>query len=98
MREILIRGGDDGSAGIFDVDKRLESLSAKGDQLEAIDRLIPWECFASRSKRWCSRRTNSEEQRRPDSGCWVPVPTQLRARSKIGLQNLAYNVRRIVPL
>jgi hypothetical protein len=45
MREILIRGGDDGSAGIFDADKRLEALSAKGDPLEAIDRLVPWESF-----------------------------------------------------
>jgi hypothetical protein len=44
MREILIRGGDDGS-GFFDADKRLEALSAKGDPLEAIDRFVPWESF-----------------------------------------------------
>jgi hypothetical protein len=31
--------------GFFDADKRLEALSAKGDPLEAIDRLVPWECF-----------------------------------------------------
>src|SRR4030081_3107231 len=31
--------------GFFDVDKRLETLSAKGDPLEAIDRLVPWESF-----------------------------------------------------
>jgi hypothetical protein len=29
--------------GFFDADKRLEALSAKGDPLEAIDRLVPWE-------------------------------------------------------
>jgi transposase, IS5 family len=27
------------------VDKRLTALSAKGDPLEAIDRLVPWESF-----------------------------------------------------
>jgi hypothetical protein len=29
----------------FDAVKRLEALSAKGDPLEAIDRLVPWESF-----------------------------------------------------
>jgi IS5 family transposase len=31
--------------GFFDADKRLEALSAKGDPLEAIDRLVPWKSF-----------------------------------------------------
>src|SRR3979411_2917552 len=31
--------------GFFDADKRLEALSAKGDPLEAIVRLVPWESF-----------------------------------------------------
>jgi len=31
--------------GFFDADKRLAALSAKGDPLEAIDRLVPWESF-----------------------------------------------------
>jgi hypothetical protein len=34
-----------GQLGFFDVDKRLAGLSAKGDPLEAIDRLVPWESF-----------------------------------------------------
>jgi transposase, IS5 family len=34
-----------GQFGFFDVDKRLAALSAKGDPLEAIDRLVPWETF-----------------------------------------------------
>lgn len=34
-----------GQLGFFDADKRLASLSAKGDPLEAIDRLVPWERF-----------------------------------------------------
>jgi transposase, IS5 family len=34
-----------GQLGFFDADKRLAALSAKGDPLEAIDRLVQWECF-----------------------------------------------------
>ena len=31
--------------GFFDADKRLAALSAKGDPLQAIDKLVPWESF-----------------------------------------------------
>src|SRR5262249_57936614 len=34
-----------GQLGFFDADERLAALSAKGDPLEAIDRLVPWESF-----------------------------------------------------
>ena len=34
-----------GQLGFFDADKRLEALSARGDPLEAIDDLVPWESF-----------------------------------------------------
>ena len=34
-----------GQLGFFDADKRLEALSAKGDPLEVIDRLVLWESF-----------------------------------------------------
>ena len=34
-----------GQLSFFDTDKRLAALSAKGDPLEAIDRLVPWESF-----------------------------------------------------
>src|SRR5262245_4919270 len=34
-----------GQLSFFDVEKRLAALSAKGDPLEAIDRLVPWESF-----------------------------------------------------
>jgi transposase, IS5 family len=34
-----------GQFGFFDAEKRLAALSAKGDPLEAIDRLVPWESF-----------------------------------------------------
>jgi hypothetical protein len=45
--------------GFFDADKRLEALSAKGDPLEAIDRLVPWETFRPTSRLWCGRRMSS---------------------------------------
>jgi hypothetical protein len=31
--------------GFFDADKRLSMLSLKGDPLEAISKLVPWEMF-----------------------------------------------------
>ena len=34
-----------GQLGFFDADKRLQALSARGDPLEAIDHLVPWENF-----------------------------------------------------
>ena len=34
-----------GQLGFFDTEKRLAALSAKGDPLEAIVRLVPWESF-----------------------------------------------------
>ena len=34
-----------GQLGFFDADRRLAALSDKGDPLEAIDRLVPWESF-----------------------------------------------------
>ena len=34
-----------GQLGFFDADKRLQALSARGDPLEAIDHLAPWESF-----------------------------------------------------
>jgi IS5 family transposase len=34
-----------GQPGFFDVDRRLDALSAKGDPLEAIDRVVDWEAF-----------------------------------------------------
>src|SRR5258707_15044473 len=41
----MIRGAQMGQLGFFDKEKRLAALSAKGDPLEAIDRLGPWESF-----------------------------------------------------
>jgi hypothetical protein len=37
--------GDDGQLGFFDADKRLAAISAKGDPLEMIDRVVPFESF-----------------------------------------------------
>ena len=34
-----------GQLGFFDADKRLAAISAKGDPLEMIDRVVPFERF-----------------------------------------------------
>jgi IS5 family transposase len=36
-----------GQPGFFDQDKRLAGLSDKGDPLEAINAVVPWELFRS---------------------------------------------------
>src|SRR5205085_11432905 len=45
MRDRMIREARMGQLGFFDAEKRLAALSVKGDPLEAIDRLVPWESF-----------------------------------------------------
>src|SRR5256884_7084702 len=47
MLDGMIRETQMGQLGFFDVEERLAALSAKGDPLEAIDRLVPWERFRS---------------------------------------------------
>ena len=34
-----------GQAGFFDLERRLDALSAKGDPLETIKTTVPWEAF-----------------------------------------------------
>src|SRR5262245_54037403 len=34
-----------GQTGLFDVERRLEAISAKGDPLETIKKIVPWEDF-----------------------------------------------------
>jgi transposase, IS5 family len=36
-----------GQKGFFDVERRLEAISAKGDPLETIKKIVPWEAFRS---------------------------------------------------
>src|SRR5437016_11777924 len=45
VRDGMSRETQMGQLGFFDAEKRLAGLSAKGDPLEAIDRLVPWESF-----------------------------------------------------
>jgi hypothetical protein len=40
----MIRGGEDGELGFFD-GQAVGGVVCKGDPLEAIDRLLPWETF-----------------------------------------------------
>jgi hypothetical protein len=34
-----------GQKGFFDVERRLKAISAKGDPLEMIKKIVPWEDF-----------------------------------------------------
>jgi transposase, IS5 family len=78
-----------GQLGFFDADKRLEALSAKGDPLEAIDRLVPWE-------RWCSRRTRlkkSSAGRKPFDAILMFRMLVLQALNNLSDEQLEYQVR-----
>ena len=39
-----------GQLGFFDADRRLAALSEKGDPLEAITALVPWEQLSRRDR------------------------------------------------
>ena len=118
----------------FDADKRLAALSAKGDPLQAIDKLVPWESFradieavvltptaersriherAARQRPLGERQQNANRkkskvrarvehvfgaQETAPGGRLVRSIGIARARAKIGLQNLVYNMRRLATL
>jgi hypothetical protein len=53
-----------GQLGFFDADKRLEALSARGDPLEAIDHLVPWESFRAEIEAVVLTPDESQEKQR----------------------------------
>ena len=78
-----------GQLGFFDADNRLAALSAKGDPLEAIAGLVPWESFRADIEAVVLTPEESEEQGRsqadrcdrdvPDAGPAVAVQSLGRA-------------------
>src|SRR5215475_14320862 len=140
-----------GQKGFFDVERRLEAISAKGDPLETIKKIVPWEDFrtdiepvtetkpeerksnAGRkpydgilkfkilvlqslhnlsdelSERQKSANTTRSRvrarvehvfghQQNSMGGKIVRTIGIARARFKIGMMNLGYNIRRLVQL
>src|SRR3954471_21715435 len=73
-----------GQLGFFDADKRLQALSARGDPLEAIDQLVPWEtiCWTSRWNIRCATGCRSRafwgsiEDSIPDAMTRLAVPRE----------------------
>ena len=43
--DVILRSETMGQPGFFDAEKRLAALSKKGDPLETIAALVPWESF-----------------------------------------------------
>src|ERR1700680_1168189 len=56
------RGPAMGQMGFYDLDKRLEAISAKGDPLELIKATVPWESF--RAEIEAVTRAKPEERKR----------------------------------
>jgi transposase, IS5 family len=51
--------------GFFDVDRRLEAISAKGDPLDTINEAVPWETFRADRRRDRHQARGEKEQRPP---------------------------------
>ncbi len=82
-----------GQPGFFDADRRLSALSEKGDPLEAIATLVPWESFRADIE---AVALTPEAEKKSRAGR-KPFDAILMFRMLI-LQNLAYNIRRLVTL
>jgi hypothetical protein len=54
-----------GQKGFFDVERRLEAISAKGDPLETIRKMVRWEDF--RADIEAVKAEGAQEQRRPQA-------------------------------
>jgi hypothetical protein len=76
-----------GQLGFFDADKRLAALSAKGDPLEAIERLVPWESFRVDIEAvvLTPGRGEKEQRRQEAVRCDLDVPD---AGAAVALQSL----------
>ncbi len=57
-----------GQKGFFDVERRLEAISALGDPLETIKKIVPWEGFRIDIRgRDGDEARGAQEQRRPQA-------------------------------
>src|SRR3979411_651528 len=78
--------------GFFDADKRLEALSARGDPLEAIDHLVPWESFRAEIEAVVLTpvELKSSAGRKPFDAIWILV---LQALNNLSDEQVEYQVR-----
>jgi hypothetical protein len=87
--------------GFFDADKRLEALSAKGDPLEAIDRLVPWESFraeieavgAHAGRAQAGRAQEESAGRKPFDAMLMFRMLVLQALNNLSDEQVEYQVR-----
>ena len=71
-----------GQLGFFDADKRLAAISAKGDPLEMIDRVVPFESFRAESIVRAAHRDGSRPHLAPVlQGSWDSA--NIHARSGV---------------
>jgi hypothetical protein len=56
-----------GQKGFFDVERRLEAISALGDPLETIKKIVPWEDFHTDIEAVTDETRGAQEQRRPQA-------------------------------
>src|SRR3979409_871119 len=92
----MIREGRMGQFGFFDAEKRLAALSAKGDPLEAIGRLVPWESFRADIEAVVltpDEMKKSSAGRNPAVACVVFRMLVLQALHNLSDEQAEYQVR-----
>ena len=67
-----------GQSGFFDVERRLEAISAKGDPLETIKKIVRWEDF--RADIESVTETKPEERKSADIVKWGSVVKEVGVR------------------
>ena len=75
--------------GLFDCQTRFEQLTDAGDPLVRLNDVIDWELFRPEPQRIRDKERKSNAGR-----LLVRTIGIVRARTKIGLRNLAYNIDR----
>jgi hypothetical protein len=67
-----------GQKGFFDVERRLEAISALGDPLETIKKIVPWEDF--RTDIEAVTETKPEERKSNLRTCYAPANLELNSK------------------
>src|SRR5437879_6116839 len=93
MLDGMIRETQMGQLGFFDVEERLAALSAKGDPLEAIGRLVPWESLRSDIESVVLTADGVRKRTRTSSAARRPT-TGRRSRPRTGRKTRMHAGRR----